>query len=105
MAEKPFVTELSKELVEKLRLDLESQGFEFSTPPYTLFSAKKKNLSVTLYRSLKLCVQGKEMASFIEFYLEPEILKEFHFTHAVIDTSARIGGDEAGKGDFFGPLS
>jgi ribonuclease HIII len=104
MAEKPFVTELAKELVEKLRLDLQSQGFEFSTPPYTLFSAKKKNLSVTLYQSLKLCVQGKEMASFIEFYLEPEILKEFQFTHRVVDTSARIGSDETGKGDFFGPL-
>ena len=107
MAEKPFVTLLKKELVEKLRKDLQEQGFDFSTPPYTLFAAKKKHLSVTLYTSLKLCVQGKEMAHFIEFYLEPDLLQEFQFTHAAVDvdTTARIGCDEAGKGDFFGPLS
>jgi ribonuclease HIII len=86
--------------------DLKKQGFEISIPPYTLFSAKKKGVSCTLYQSGKLTVQGKEMASFIEFYLEPEILQSFHFTYQEldIDKTARIGIDESGKGDFFGPL-
>lgn len=103
---RPFVTTLAKDLVDKLKNDLLQQGFEFANPPYTLFAAKKKGLSVTLYTSLKLTVMGKEMASFIEYYLEPEILKEFSFTHpaALVDPTARIGVDEAGKGDFFGPL-
>jgi len=103
---RPFVTNLSNELVEKLKMLLTEQGFSFTTPPYTLFSAKKKGLSVTLYTSLKLCVQGKEMAEFIEYYLEPEILQTFTFSHptANIDKRARIGVDEAGKGDFFGAL-
>ena len=46
------------------------------------------------------------MQEFIEFYLEPEILKEFKFSNpqAHLDLTPRIGLDEAGKGDFFGPL-
>jgi ribonuclease HIII len=104
----PFVAQIPQALVQKLQADLKEQGFEFSTPPYTHFSAKKKGVSVTLYQSLKLTVQGKEMADFIQFYLEPEILKTFHFGHPVasknLDLTPRIGVDEAGKGDFFGPL-
>ena len=103
---RPFVTTLRSDLVDKLKHDLLSQGFELSSPPYTHFAAKKKGISVTLYTSLKLTVMGKEMAPFIEYYLEPEILKEFTFTHpaAMVNLTARIGVDEAGKGDFFGPL-
>ena len=111
MTDKPsvFVATITKEVIEKLRQDLTEQGFELSIPPYTHFSAKKKGLSCTLYTSLKLTVQGKDMANFIEFYLEPEILKTFNFTYKKSEekknnTQPRIGVDEAGKGDFFGPL-
>lgn len=101
-----FVANLDPKLVEKLKQDLTEQGFEFSHPPYTHFSAKKKGISCTVYESGKLIVQGKEMGPFLEFYLEPEILKQFEYSHptAHLDLSARIGMDEAGKGDFFGPL-
>src|SRR5262249_23921255 len=63
-------------------------------------------VSCTLYESGKLMVQGKEMTPFIEFYLEPEILKTFKHGYEAfnIDDTARIGIDESGKGDFFGPL-
>ena len=103
---KPFVTTLDQSKVDQLRGALAEQGFEFSTPPYTYFSAKKKGISVTLYTSLKLTVQGKEMKEFIEYFLEPQILGTFEFSHphANLDLTARIGVDEAGKGDFFGPL-
>jgi len=108
MSEKIFVITLDKAVIDKLKKDLEGQGFAFSTPPYSIFSAKKKGISLTLYTSLKLTVQGKEMAAFIEYYLEPEILGAFPFSHPVaskdLDLTARIGVDEAGKGDFFGPL-
>ena len=59
-----FVTTITADLIEKLKHDLPSQGFELSQPPYTHFSAKKKGVSCTLYTSLKLTVQGKEMRSF-----------------------------------------
>ncbi len=101
-----FSTKIDPSLKEKLKTDLESQGFEITTPPYTIFSAKKKGLSCTLYESGSLTVQGKEMQEFIEFYLEPEILKNFKFSNPEVhlDLTPRIGLDEAGKGDFFGPL-
>lgn len=101
-----FVTQIDLSLKSKLQNDLQEMSFEFTKPAYTIFSAKKKGISVSLYESGKLMVQGKEMGEFIEFYLEPEILKSFTFSHPeeYMDTSAHIGCDEAGKGDFFGPL-
>jgi ribonuclease HIII len=101
-----FVTTIDLKLADKLLEDLKQQGFEITTPTYTRFSAKKKGLTCTLYQSGKIVVQGKERATFIEFYLEPEILGTFTFSHplADIDLTPRIGIDESGKGDFFGPL-
>ncbi|MBS0622588.1 MAG: ribonuclease HIII [Verrucomicrobia bacterium] len=101
----PFVTELSPNLKDPLRQGLLERGFEFSQAPHTEFVAKKKGVSCTLYTSGKLVVQGKEMEDFIKFFLEPEILSTFTYGQAPsIDMRPRIGGDEAGKGDFFGPL-
>lgn len=101
-----FVATIDLSLADKLLTYLKQQEFTITTPAYTVFSAKKPGLSCTLYKSGKLMVQGKEMAQFIEFYLEPEILQSFTFSHpaADLDLSPRIGIDESGKGDFFGPL-
>lgn len=101
-----FTTKIDLNLAEKLENDLIDQGFQITRPPYTVFSAKKVGISCTLYQSGSLTVQGKEMQPFIEFYLEPEILKKFQFSHpeAHLELTPRIGMDEAGKGDFFGPL-
>lgn len=102
-----FVATIDLQLAKKLYSDLSEQGFDMAANvPYTLFSAKKKGISCTLYESGKLVVQGKEKEEFIEFYLEPQILQTFAYTHgsALLDTTRRIGIDESGKGDFFGPL-
>lgn len=98
-----FSTKVDLKLAPQIEEDLLQQGFEFSRPPYTLFSAKKKGISCTLYESGSLTVQGKESRAFIEFYLEPEILKNVDFSHPE-GAAPHIGSDEAGKGDFFGPL-
>lgn len=101
-----FVATIDLSLADKLRTDLIEQGFELSKPPYTLFSALKKGVSCTLYTSGKLTVQGKDMKDFITFYLEPEILKSIAYSYpeAGVKMTPRIGIDESGKGDFFGPL-
>lgn len=101
-----FITQIDLSLANTLKEGLTTQGFEISQPAYTLFQGKKKGITCTLYTSGKLMVQGKEMQSFIQFYLEPEILKTFTFGYetAQLDLSPRIGVDESGKGDFFGPL-
>ena len=105
-----FVTTIQKSVVAKLQEELPSHGFDLSTPPHTIFQAKKKGVTCTLYQSLKLTVQGKQMKEFLEFYLEPEILLSPEYTYKKelaeesLDKRARIGVDEAGKGDYFGPL-
>jgi ribonuclease HIII len=97
-----YVTELKRSLAERLRTDLEERGFEFSQPPHTQFCAKRPHLSCTLYTSGKFVVQGGsgQVEEFVQFYLEPELVGV-----PVVDHDARIGCDEAGKGDFFGPLT
>lgn len=102
----PFVAQIDILLADKLKKDLLEQGFEFTVPPYTVFSGKKKGVSCTLYSSGKIVVQGKDMADFIEFYLEPVIIKKISYGQPpiILDATAHIGIDESGKGDFFGPL-
>lgn len=101
-----FVAKIDLNLADKLRSALLEQGFSLSTPPYTLFSGKKTGVSCTLYESGKLTVQGKDKHDFITFYLEPEILGTLTYSYPElgVDMTAHIGMDEAGKGDFFGPL-
>jgi len=101
-----FVATIDLALAEKLRHDLIEQGFTLTTPQHTLFSAQKKGVSCTLYTSGKLTVQGKDKDEFITFYLEPEILKNVDYSYPEIHVNftPHIGIDEAGKGDFFGPL-
>lgn len=101
-----FVTTVDLRVADKLLAELRERNFEISHPEYTVFAAKTKGISCTLYKSGKLMVQGKEMGPFIEFYLEPEILQSFNYNYQSIvqDATARIGIDESGKGDFFGPL-
>lgn len=112
-----FVITIDVKLADRMVIDLESQGFTISKPPHTFFSAKKKGISCTLYNSGKLMVQGKEKREFIEFYLEP-LLQSFAFSYPNLPAEtrssegakketfeeSRIGIDESGKGDFFGPL-
>lgn len=101
-----FVTTINPALIPQLLRDLQEQGFDISVPPHTYFSAKKKGVSCTAYLSGKFTVQGQDRGEFIEFYLEPKVLQDFPVTHGSLglDLSSRIGIDESGKGDFFGPL-
>ena len=101
-----FSTKIDLSLKETLKKDLEKQNFVFSKPVHTIFSAKKKGIVCTLYSSGALVVQGKNKDEFIEFYLEPEILKNFEYSYSdlKVDMTPKIGVDESGKGDFFGFL-
>lgn len=101
-----YVTRIDVALSTKMLSDLKEQGFAITRPQYTIFSARKRGVSCTLYDSGKLVVQGKDKEEFIEFYLEPHVLGSFSYTNQelMVDQKARIGIDEAGKGDFFGPL-
>ncbi|HTD88154.1 MAG TPA: ribonuclease HIII [Candidatus Binatia bacterium] len=103
-----YTTKLSDAQAQKLNQYLEAHDFEFRDVPYARYSAATKNYNVTFYESGKLVVQGKGTQEFIEFVLEPEILKEARLGYeAVLNPDLllpRIGVDESGKGDFFGPM-
>ncbi len=96
-----FVVQLDLSLAPVLRLELERRGYVFCTPPHTIFSASQAGVCCTLYCSGKLVIQGKKSQELIEFYIEPELLQKLH---AAENVEPHIGMDEAGKGDFFGPL-
>ena len=101
-----FVAQIDSSKFNKLRDLLIEENFELGERPYAEFAAKKKGLSCTLYSSGKIVVQGKEMDSFIRYQLEPQILESFDYSYKDLnlDKTPRIGIDESGKGDFFGPL-
>jgi ribonuclease HIII len=87
---------------------LRTNGFMFREVPYARFAAEKEKVNVVFYESGKLVVQGRGTQDFVEFVLEPQILQEVKLGYeAVLNPellAARIGVDESGKGDFFGPL-
>lgn len=87
---------------------LRSHDFKFREVPYARFAAGKEKTQVVFYESGKLVVQGKGAQDFVEFVLEPNILQEVKLGYeAVLNPellAPRIGVDESGKGDFFGPL-
>ena len=99
---------LTPEQAETLRGILAKRDFESAAVPHAVYSFKRPGLSVTWYESGKLLAQGKGTREFIEFTLEPEVLGQAAFADALDaqpeQLEPRIGVDESGKGDFFGPL-
>jgi ribonuclease HIII len=91
-----------------LEANLRARGYEFRKIPYAKFAASKDKVNVVLYESGKLVVQGKGTHEFVEFLLEPEILRQARLGYETLLEPEllwpRLGVDESGKGDFFGPL-
>jgi len=93
-----------------MKRDLEARGYMFRDLPYAHFAAEHRGekVNVAVYTSGKLVVQGKGTMDFVQFYLEPQLLGEARlgYEHILDPTmlESRIGVDESGKGDFFGPL-
>ena len=102
-------TPLTAAQTEKLRGILEERGFDFIEKAYTLYSAKKDKLNVSVYETgPKVLIQGKDTEDFIRFTLEPLVLGEARLGYEEITDpehfAPHFGIDESGKGDFFGPL-
>jgi ribonuclease HIII len=91
-----------------LQTYLQENNFEFRDVPYARFAGVKDKLNVVFYESGKLVVQGKGTQEFVEFVLEPLILQEVKLGYETVLNPElllpRLGIDESGKGDFFGPL-
>lgn len=103
-----YTCKLSEGQAASLLSWLQAHGYKFREVPYARFAAETDKTNLVFYESGKLVVQGKGTREFIEFVLEPEILKEARLGYeAVLNPDLllpRLGVDESGKGDFFGPL-
>jgi ribonuclease HIII len=103
-----YTCKLTDEQASALETALSSRGFKFRAVPYARFAGEKDKLNIVFYESGKLVVQGKATQEFIEFVLEPEVLKQAKLGYETILNPdlllPRLGIDESGKGDFFGPL-
>jgi len=103
-----YTTKLTEEQATMLERYLKEHSFEFREVPHARFAAANDRVNVVFYESGKLVVQGKGNEEFIDFVLEPEVLKQATRGYeAVLNPDLllpRIGVDESGKGDFFGPM-
>ena len=103
-----YTCKLSDGQAAALQAYLQAHDFQPRQVPYARFAGEKDKLNVVFYESGKLVVQGKGTQEFVEFVLEPEILKQARLGYeAELNPDLllpRIGVDESGKGDFFGPL-
>jgi len=104
-----YITSLTREQVTELRQYLEAKGYTFRRVKYSHFAASSRDVSLTAYTNGKLLVQGKGTADFVRYYLEPQLLREIKFGYEYLleenlSIEERIGVDESGKGDYFGPL-
>jgi len=103
-----FTTKLAAQESERLEKLVRDGVFQLKEVPHARFGATKPDVSVTLYHSNKLVVQGKGTKDFVEFVLEPHVLMAAR--QAYEDAlepgrlDPRLGVDESGKGDFFGPM-
>ncbi|HMS16514.1 MAG TPA: ribonuclease HIII [Planctomycetota bacterium] len=93
------VVTIDREAAKRLRLTLEEAGYSFYEVDYAQFGAKGEGVNVVVYDSGKMVIQGKGASDF----------KLMRLSEVLPQPKARlkertIGCDEAGKGDYFGPL-
>jgi ribonuclease HIII len=103
-----YTGKLNDEQASALKNALEARHYKFREVRYARFAAENGKTNVVFYDSGKLVVQGKGTQEFVEFVLEPEILQEARLGYETVLNPElllpRLGVDESGKGDFFGPL-
>ncbi len=103
-----YTCKLTPAQAKTLEVYLRDNGFEQRTVPYAQFAGAKRDVNIVFYESGKLVVQGRGTQEFVEFVLEPLILQEAKLGYETTLNPEllvpRIGVDESGKGDFFGPL-
>jgi ribonuclease HIII len=102
---------LDPDRVEHLRETLETWGLEFEDRPHAHFLARDEDATIVAYESGKLVVGGREAQRMARHLAARDDLGVSRPSSSpepdrVGATSfrPRIGTDEAGKGDYFGPL-
>lgn len=116
MTQKTEVFRIQGGEVARLRKRLAEAGFEERALAHAHFQARGEDVVVSCYRSGKLVVQGSGASGFAVRFLGgamPEPKKKKEASSSTSSTSAdtstteeaRMGSDEAGKGDSFGGIT
>ncbi len=89
---------------------LAKNAFSFEERPHQYFLARKEGLVVNLYLNGKIVIAGndddkrKDVIAFLDT-IQAEQHRKNNKVYAPIDVAGiRMGTDEVGKGDYFGPL-
>lgn len=94
----------------QLKAHLEKKDYTFEERPHQYFLARKKGLVVNLYHNGKIVISGRdneerEQVITLLYTLQAEQHDKNERKYPQIDVSGiRVGTDEVGKGDYFGPL-
>jgi ribonuclease HIII len=113
VAQDTLVVKLTKAEQGDLRGRLDAGSFEWRTAPHAQYSVKGEGVVATLYNSGKLVVQGPAPDEFLARFVagKAPVPKKKASKAESEDGDAvsqvlvtTVGSDEAGKGDFFGPL-
>ncbi len=91
---------------------LRHKGWTLDRVEHSEWRARQEKTTVVAYESGKVVIQGKGTPELVRYTLEPEILKEARFGYEDVHLKQEspemfephAGVDEAGKGDYFGPL-
>jgi ribonuclease HIII len=106
----PLVWQLSRDQFDAFRHRLEADAFSFEERPNQVFLARKSSVTVNLYNNGKVVIGGADqngieaVFSILRNLGAAEISKPKAELESVDLKVSRIGTDEVGKGDYFGPL-
>jgi ribonuclease HIII len=101
-----FVARLGESAGRRLYEEMGRGSYAFRTVPHARWSARGEDVTVTLYASGKLVVQGRGTEAFVARHL-PDALPpspQQGPEPALRVEGPTVGSDESGKGDYFGPL-
>ncbi len=111
MPQSTFVTKVAPGQFEALRDRLGKGPFEFRSVPHAAFSVKGDGAVATLYSSGKFVIQGPDPEAFLARWTDLEAVAAPKKTKSTRPDDPELnlappvtGSDEAGKGDYFGPL-
>ncbi len=92
--------------VEELKRRLQEANFEFEPLQHAHFRARGPQVVVSAYRSGKVVIQGAGITGFQDRYLgDLGLPSGKEAPGSGLPEGPLIGTDEAGKGDYFGPLA
>lgn len=110
-----IVLQLPLETIQQMKVTYSRD--EKSAPPGAVFSAKTPGCSITAYKSGKVLFQGKAPETEADKWgsapdnpqkkagSKPSVNDHKYAPSPSLFTASHIGSDEAGTGDFFGPIT